>query len=211
MRFYEFNDSKGFAKEEIKERLRTSSKNPEVASDYILNRRKAPITSIQDSFACEWSLSLVYIYNNKNGGDCMNQRRNSPIYKHHPNINLDYFKVIDSKDKAYWLGWLFAEGWMSKQKGGIRFGVEISIKEEILIDRFVNAIGFNPKYKKIRVNNTKVGIRMLNSQFTNNLMNHGFIVGREKSKNIQLPYLNNRELYLAFLLGYYDCDGKVRT
>ncbi len=211
MRIFEFNDSEGFAIKENKEILRTSSKIPKVASDYILNRRKAPITSNQDSVVCDWTLPLIYIYNNKNGGDCMNQRRNSPIYRHHPNINLDYFKVIDITDKAYWLGWLFAEGWMSKQKGGIRFGVEISIKEEILIDRFINAIGFNPKYKKIRFNNTKVGIRMFNSQFTNNLINHGFIVGREKSKTIQLPYLNNREIYLAFLLGYYDGDGKVRT
>jgi len=141
----------------------------------------------------------------------MNLQRYQHIYKFHPNINLDYFKVIDTEEKAYWLGWLFAEGWMSKQKKGIRFGVEISIKEEILIDRFIDAIRFNPEYKKYRFNNTKVGIRLLNSQFTNNLINYGFIVGRAKSKSIQLPKLNNRELYLVFLLGYYDGDGKVKT
>jgi hypothetical protein len=43
------------------------------------------------------------------------------------------------------------------------------------------------------------------------LINHGFVVGKEKSKSIELPHLDSRELYLAFLLGYYDGDGKVGT
>ncbi|MFW9990145.1 MAG: LAGLIDADG family homing endonuclease [Candidatus Odinarchaeota archaeon] len=138
------------------------------------------------------------------------QKKNQLIYRFHPNINLDYFKIIDITEKAYWLGWLFAEAWVSRQKTGIRFGVEISIKEEILIDRFINAIGFNPRYKRYRLNNKKVGIRLLNVQFTNNLIKHGFIIGCAKSKSIQLPKLSSYKLYLAFLLGYYDGDGKVR-
>ncbi len=210
MKFFNLNKSKSFTKKEKSEKLKASSKNPRNTSDYILNRGKDSTTPNPNSNRCGSTLPLVYKYNNSKGGDAMNQRK-SHIHNYHPNLNLDYFKVIDAKEKAYWLGWLFAEGWMSMQKQGIRFGVEVSIKEEILIDRFINAIGFNPKYKKYRFNNTKVGIRLLNSQFTNNLIKHGFIVGRAKSKSIQLPKLNSRELYLAFLLGYYDGDGKVRT
>jgi len=37
----------------------------------------------------------------------------------------------------------------------------------------------------------------------------GFIIGKKKSKSIELPQLASREYYLAFILGYYDGDGKV--
>jgi len=100
---------------------------------------------------------------------------------------------------------------MSRQKNGIRFGVEIDKKEEILIERFARAIGFNLEYKQYPKNTNKVRIRILNEDFTTNLINQGFIIGRKKSKHIELPYLNDRELYLAFLLGYFDGDGKIGT
>ena len=51
----------------------------------------------------------------------------------------------------------------------------------------------------------------MSRRFANNLIKYGFIIGNTKSKHIQLPKLNSRELYLAFLLGYYDGDGKVYT
>ena len=52
-------------------------------------------------------------------------------------------------------------------------------------------------------------IRFVNDKFAQHLIKHGFIVGKMKSKNIELLDLANRGLYLAFLLGYYDGDGKV--
>ena len=212
MRFFGFKNTEGFAIKENKESLRISSKNPEITFDYILNRRKAPITCKLDSIKCDRTLTLVYIYNNKNGGDYMNQRRKSKIYIHHPNINLDYFKVIDTKEKAYWLGFLFADGWLSRQARYVRFGVSSDKKDELQIDRFANAIGFNLKYKYYPKHITEknlVKIRFMNRQFAYNLVKLGFIIGNKKSKNIQLPRLSSRELYLAFLLGYFDGDGKV--
>lgn len=142
----------------------------------------------------------------------MNQRRKSPIYRHHPNINLDYFKVIDTKEKAYWLGFLFADGWLSRQTKNVRFGVSSDIKDELQIDRFANAIGFNLKYKYYPQHETEknlVKLRFMNRQFAYNLVKHGYIIGKQKSKHIQLPKLSSRALYLAFLLGYFDGDGKV--
>ena len=44
---------------------------------------------------------------------------------------------------------------------------------------------------------------------SNDLMKHGVL--HRKSKIIQLPFLSSRELYLAFLLGYFDGDGEAGT
>ena len=35
------------------------------------------------------------------------------MYLHHPNFNRYYFSQIDSKEKAYWLGFLFADGYIT--------------------------------------------------------------------------------------------------
>ena len=44
---------------------------------------------------------------------------------------------------------------------------------------------------------------------TEGLVEHGLIIGRKKTYQIELPPLGNRELFLAFLLGFFDGDGKA--
>lgn len=137
------------------------------------------------------------------------------IYRWHPNLKIDYFEYIDTKEKAYWLGWLFAEGWLSKHDKYLRFGVELHKDDEKdLLDKFARAIGFNLEHKETEIRRDGeitdyVRIRFVSDEFAKNLIKHGFIVGKKKSKSIELPKLASRELYLAFILGYYDGDGKV--
>jgi len=132
------------------------------------------------------------------------------ILYYHPNLKIDYFKNIDSKEKAYWLGFIFAEGSLH-QANILQFQLELSKNDEILIDRFALSIGFNPKYKKEIPRNNTIRLRFKNNNFANNLIKHGMIVGKKKSRNIELPLLKKHDLYLAFLLGYYDGDGKQGT
>ena len=42
--------------------------------------------------------------------------------------NEDYFQVIDSENKAYWLGFIYADGSISSQNG--RYSFELSLKGE---------------------------------------------------------------------------------
>ncbi|MFX1572864.1 MAG: hypothetical protein ACFFB0_08945 [Promethearchaeota archaeon] len=137
------------------------------------------------------------------------------IYRWHSCLKINYFEDIDTKEKAYWLGWLFAEAWLSKHGNNIRFGVELHKDDEKdLLDKFAKVIGFNLEHKELEIRREGeltdyVRIRFVNDEFANNLIKHGFIVGNQKSRNIELPKLASRELYLAFILGYYDGDGKV--
>ena len=139
------------------------------------------------------------------------------IHKYHPELRINYFERIDNKEKAYWLGWLFAEGWLSRQENFIRFGVEIHKEDqEDLLVKFAKTIGFNLEYLDDEIKRDGnltdyVRIRFVSDKFAEHLINHCFVVGKEKSKSIELPHLDSRELYLAFLLGYYDGDGKVGT
>ena len=54
-------------------------------------------------------------------------------------------------------------------------------------------------------------LRFQSEEFCNYLVNLGMIPGETKSKKIKLPKLDNQELYLAFLLGYFDGDGHQGT
>lgn len=187
----------------------------------ILNSKKNPSYKIALDFLNEYeaNLKLKFLVNAPRIIKLIEKYRNSSklpqstrehIFKYHPNIILDYFENIDAKEKAYWLGFLFADGWLS-QANILEFGLEISNKDEILLDRFCHTINFNLKYKKsVRRDNT-VRIRFKNDKFAYNLIKNGFIVGKRKSKNIRLPELRSRELYLAFLMGYFDGDGKQGT
>jgi len=140
----------------------------------------------------------------------------------HPNLEPDYFKEIDTKEKAYWLGWLFAEGWIQKpgRDKDHLIGVGVAKKDDLQLCRFIETIGLNPKYinykkgkKRIRdyENADYLEMTFQCKIFKENLIKHGFIIGKNKSYSIELPKLNIKELYLAFLLGFFDGDGDQGT
>jgi hypothetical protein len=90
-------------------------------------------------------------------------------------------------------------------------------KEEILLIRFIEAIGFNPKYVEFDSPNkdfVRIRISFTRMDFPNTLCKLGWNIGK-KSHRIELPDFKNisknRQLYLAFLLGFFDGDGETGT
>lgn len=143
--------------------------------------------------------------------------------KFHPNLKENYFKKISTIEKAYWLGVLWADGWISEKiwnderAPNYSVGFKQSVKHKKLIEDYCNAIGFNSYYlKKYQDKKSKTWhylAQLVNNRFVIPLIEYGFIVGKRKSLNLKLPVLvsnskvKERELYLGFLLGYYDGDG----
>lgn len=138
------------------------------------------------------------------------------IYNHHPNININYFSKIDSKEKAYWLGFFFADGWIYKTSRGcyqVGFNLQRSDKEQII--NFTEAIGLNKEKIKFRTiekeykgeirKYEEVVYRFTSNKIANDLKKQGF--KGSKFKATEFPELNNRDLDLAFLLGFYDGEG----
>jgi len=148
------------------------------------------------------------------------------MYDNHPNFVRDFFKVIDTKEKAYWFGFLFADGYIAIEHtisgDYYRMGLELSEKDRILIEKFCKTIGLNLKHikKRVRLHSyTKkkyhaCSIRWGDQDFAKNLINHGieyeFDDGKGKRvKTMKLPNFLNYELMLAFILGFYDGDGSL--
>lgn len=76
------------------------------------------------------------------------------MYNHHPKFKRDYFRLINTKDKAYWLGFIFADGWISRalKKSGYyyRMGIGLSTKDKSVLVSFCNTIGLNQDYIRDR-------------------------------------------------------------
>ncbi|TES95679.1 MAG: hypothetical protein E3J90_09265 [Promethearchaeota archaeon] len=145
--------------------------------------------------------------------------RSKSSYNDHPNMDITYYKKIDSKQKAYWLGWLFAESHLSRKF----LRVQIGVKDGILIKRFIEDLALNPRkvyfFRRYNSKSRKYSlvwsIKIINNIFRNHLINLGFPVGK-KSDIIRFPNFSNplfasigikKELEMAFVLGFFDGDG----
>ena len=122
----------------------------------------------------------------------------------------NYFNDIDTKEKAYWLGFLYADGYMeTRNQKPYRLGIQIGKDDEVLIDRFIETLDLNPNSKHYRERDNTVYVRFVNKTTISDLVKWGVVP--RKSKIIELPKLSKRDLYLAFLLGVFDGDGKTGT
>ncbi len=142
---------------------------------------------------------------------------------YHPNLKKKFFETINTNEKAYWLGVMYADGYIveeiDKYRTYYRIGLKIKIDDEELIDRFIRTLGLNPEYKHRYKELQEIErefyeveyfrIHFANQVMAGDLIKHGVIP--KKSKIIRLPCLNSCELYLPFILGCFDGDGEEGT
>jgi len=150
-------------------------------------------------------------------------------------LNPKYFNIVDTLEKAYWLGFLYADGEVRnkyREKPWYRISVELSIKDRDHLENFCKAIGLIPfelvkerdRYKKY--NNEIRKYRMVYVRFrckpmVKDLLNIGFSSSKSLRKSIpnilkKRQFKSNdlsfvRKLSLAWLLGYYDGDGQSNS
>lgn len=124
-----------------------------------------------------------------------------------PNLKVNYFKNINTKEKAYWLGFLAADGYITKNK----ISLQLSSKDKKWLEKFVTDIGGEVSLikdylnKKTLSQSTRSCYTVYNKKFSKHLIQKGFL--SPKAKNLHLPNFNNKSLDMAFLLGYFDGDG----
>lgn len=117
-------------------------------------------------------------------------------------VNEDYFKQIDSHEKAYWLGFIYADGniYTNKLQIGLadkdievllNFKKHIQSEHKLYKDR--DSIRFTVRSPKIVSDLNKLGV------FPRKSLTLKFPTERQVSKK----YIN------SFVLGYFDGDGHI--
>jgi hypothetical protein len=127
----------------------------------------------------------------------------------HLNLNIDYFKEINSNDKAYWLGYICADGNIKKSNNK----VGLISKDLEVIKGFKEVIESSHSISKNsifdgRTNKTYTGysIQITNELFTKHLINLG--VTSNKTNVLEFPNIDE-EYYSYFIAGLFDGDGSV--
>lgn len=150
-------------------------------------------------------------------------------------LKPNYFEKIDTLEKAYWLGFLCADGEVRskyKEKSWYRISVELSVKDRDHLENFCRAIGLIPselikerdRYKKYNNKIRKyqmVYVRFRCKPMVKDLLTIGFSSSKALRKSIPNIFEKTKhnsydsppccKLLLAWLLGYYDGDGQSNS
>lgn len=135
-------------------------------------------------------------------GDGSHVGENHQGCKYH--YNRDYFSVIDSPEKAYWIGFILGDGNLQKSTNyHLQFGVAKKDKQQLY--NFIEEIGGSREQVKEKENMTQ--LRISSKEIYDDLVKIG-IPEKDKShvaKPLDIPYPN------AFWLGLFDADGYAGT
>ena len=128
-------------------------------------------------------------------------------------VNHDYFDVIDTEEKAYWLGFLFADGYIRERKTGNSLEMKLSIKDKHHLEKFRDSIGSNHnivdgfnkvKYKGGISSSHMSTLAIYSKRLVESIKTQGF--HSRKTFTIDKPKINE-DLVKHFIRGYFDGDG----
>jgi hypothetical protein len=123
--------------------------------------------------------------------------------------NKDYFTRINTPEKAYWLGFIYADGYVTT---GNRWGIELSSVDQEHLQKLIECLDSNIRLKfRKRKRFTKeiemCGFQINNKKMYKDLVSKGVL--NNKTYILQFPDENTlpKEYYSDFIRGLYDGDG----
>ncbi|MCK4285073.1 MAG: hypothetical protein KAX18_02670 [Candidatus Lokiarchaeota archaeon] len=200
-------------------------------SERVKNLKK--IRSLKSIEAQDTLFSIIQFYRQKYNPKIT---ANTQIDK---NLKQNYFFKITKIEKAFYLGLLFADGWISIQRSKIResyrIGLALKVEDKETVENFATAIGLSKDRVKTRdVIDSKTGKRYkmaylyIGVESTSvkhtmgyDLIKHGMVyrLNEKTGRRYKVPILPifcerngqiHMNLMLAFLLGYYNGDGTLK-
>lgn len=121
-------------------------------------------------------------------------------------LNEHYFDSIDTEEKAYWLGFLYADGCISNNS--IYFGQAENRAD--IVHKFIKALSIT---KPIKISYPKIGKPFYNCQivskiFFNRLKELGCIPNKSLILTFN-PDIIPKQFINSFIRGYFDGDGCI--
>ena len=142
------------------------------------------------------------------------------LYVYKPRYSLcndKYFDVIDDEHKAYWLGFIFADGYLSappsRPNSQPRVGIALQAGDGYLLEQFKKDIAFSGEVKYYYTGKSSFKISqygriiITSSTLVNSLLRCG--CKYHKSLGIEFPSEDvlEQSLIRHFIRGYFDGDG----
>lgn len=128
-------------------------------------------------------------------------------------LNESYFERIDSKEKAYILGFIAADGCVSKKRGNSGRTLSINIKPEDynVLDFIKKELGSDKEIKKIKgagfgLGTSLISLEVNSTKMCSDLEKLGIVA--RKSLILKPPKIEE-EYFMPFIKGYFDGDGTI--
>lgn len=129
------------------------------------------------------------------------------LYTH----QFDYFEIIDTEEKAYWLGFMFADGFImdyTSRYGEDKFGMTLHADDIASLEAFKKSIKATNPITDVSSKKSPLRRLLMSSQKTvDDLISHGCV--KQKSLIIQPPIGVPEELIHHFIRGFFDGDGSI--
>ncbi len=132
-------------------------------------------------------------------------------------VNDSYFENINSEEKAYWLGFIYADGYINDSHRNKFLELGLSSIDRDHIIKFSKSCESNhpiknrvisKNYKKIDGNNCEsTHIKIYSTKIVNDLIKIG--CGNKKTWKIVYPDFLKIDLHCHFIRGYFDGDGNI--
>lgn len=130
-------------------------------------------------------------------------------------LNESYFETIDTREKAYFLGLLAADGCIHKTipgKRNTRISLTLKIEDKYIIDSFAKAINFTGNVRVITIRKGQYAghqygcLLFTSDKMAADLSRYGVTIS--KSSTLQYPVIP-REFDYDFIRGYFDGNGSA--
>lgn len=138
------------------------------------------------------------------------------VIKRTHTLNEDFFETIDTEEKAYWLGFIMADGCITtSSKSSENSRLIIILKNDDIghLEKFKTAINISTDiiekeiFDKRGFSTVKAEIRVNSKKMCSDLMNLG-VVPRKTGKEV-IPSEIPENLVRHFCRGFFDGDGSI--
>ena len=129
--------------------------------------------------------------------------------------NENYFKKIDTERKAYFLGFILADGciYLGANKNSYRFQMNLQIKDRYILEELQKDIGSDYKIQDKQFGYNKEGdpkfaslLKINSSKLCEDLINLGVIPRKSMKQEMKEDLIPNN-LIKHFIRGYFDGNG----
>lgn len=124
--------------------------------------------------------------------------------------NIDYFETIDTHLKAYFLGFIAADGCISKAYGrntpnSHKLTIGLNLKDRIVLERFKEELCWTGIFNE-RPDTSLTVLCIQNKKLTDDIIKYGLTPRKSLTlgnivNNVPIGFRN------SFILGYFDGDG----
>lgn len=122
--------------------------------------------------------------------------------------NFNFFENIDNEIKAYWLGFMYADGYIVDYQdiyGEDQFGIKLNKNDLKSLEDFkIDIESTNPI---TNTDNNSLRLLMTSQKTCNDLISHGCV--KQKSKILKPPKNIPNNLIRHFIRGFFDGDGSI--